>query len=1179
MQTIIPVDTASGVLDVSQEKAIQPIMPLDTTIGDFKSLINPAQEFLSAPETITYPGSGLVFVNNYRVGDVIDAGELQYAQEYREAIIKAEHELQSHFANPITVNLSFKLQTIPDTDSQGNYTVAAENSHDSVKVSYNELKQALLAHATTSDQLAAVSSLATADPSGGIKIVSFSPLTVQPVMFELSPAMARMLGITQTVPTDGDGEITLNDGMWLQWVEKNFNSDLDYLNFSGDDVVGTLEHEISEVMGRFSQLGVTHYGNGQPDYNWAPLDLFRYSATGGALNPMPARDYTGGGDGRPSYFSIDGIHLLSQFHNSVRTDGTFDGTDLGDWDSSVKNDPFGKVGPGLIDTLSDTDLRVMEILGWNPRVVNGLDQLTHTGDSVKDVASNVLSQMDNLNVSTMMDARPSIELPPEVAVNDVTAVHGQSIAAWYLFTASDPNGDAISKCAFWNSGTGGGHFVLDGVVQGTNQEIDVDAAQLSRLSYQSGSGADTLWVRAYDGTQWSPWSNSFTVTAPIDSAPVETAANIVLGKDQTAVAGVDLFTTSDADGDPVAQFAFWNTGAGGGHFSINGFAQAAGQEIDVDASQHSQLAYQAGSASDTLWVRANDGYVWGSWSQSFTVSAFVDTAPAVSVANLNAAHGQSFAAADLFSASDADGDSISKYAFWNSGTGGGHFMLDGVVQGSGREIDATAAQLSQLSYQSGSGADTLWVRVNDGTQWSNWSSSFTVMAPIDAAPTVTVSNVNAAHGDIFAAADLFSASDADGDSISKYAFWNSGTGGGHFMLDGAVQRSGQEIDVSAAQLSQLGYQSGSGADTLWVRVNDGTQWSNWSGSFTVTAPIDAAPTVSVANVSAAHGQSFAAADLFSASDADGDSISKYAFWNSGTGGGQFMLDGAVQRSGQEIDVSAAQLSQLSYQSGSGADTLWARVNDGTQWSNWSGSFTVTAPIDTGAVVTPASPSISSFAGQNFAASSLFTYSDPFGSPAVQYDLWNSGGGGGHFVLNGTSLPANQDNVVYADKLGELSYQVGNGSDTLWVRANDGTVWGAWSRSFSISDPPAVAAGETITLGSAYAGRVDFLADTGMLKLENSSSFAGTVAGLHGQDAIDFADIDFSATSTLGYAANADNSGGTLSVGDGMHTANIALLGSYMASTFVAGSDGHGGTLISEAAQASTQSPIVAQPHA
>jgi hypothetical protein len=53
---------------------------------------------------------------------------------------------------------------------------------------------------------------------------------------------------------------------------------------------------------------------------------------------------------------------------------------------------------------------------------------------------------------------------------------------------------------------------------------------------------------------------------------------------------------------------------------------------------------------------------------------------------------------------------------------------------------------------------------------------------------------------------------------------------------------------------------------------------------------------------------------------------------------------------------------------------------------------------------------------------------------------------------------------------------------------------------------------------------------------------------------------------------------TLSM-DGTHIANIALLGSYMASTFAAASDGHGGTLISEAAQTASQTPLLTQPHA
>jgi hypothetical protein len=78
----------------------------------------------------------------------------------------------------------------------------------------------------------------------------------------------------------------------------------------------------------------------------------------------------------------------------------------------------------------------------------------------------------------------------------------------------------------------------------------------------------------------------------------------------------------------------------------------------------------------------------------------------------------------------------------------------------------------------------------------------------------------------------------------------------------------------------------------------------------------------------------------------------------------------------------------------------------------------------------------------------------------------------------------------------------------------------------------------------------------------------------------------------GLAATADglpsNGGGKLikqpvaeaqqTLGDGNHTADIALLRNYMASSFATSSDGQGGTLISEAAQGGSQPPLIAQPH-
>jgi hypothetical protein len=46
-------------------------------------------------------------------------------------------------------------------------------------------------------------------------------------------------------------------------------------------------------------------------------------------------------------------------------------------------------------------------------------------------------------------------------------------------------------------------------------------------------------------------------------------------------------------------------------------------------------------------------------------------------------------------------------------------------------------------------------------------------------------------------------------------------------------------------------------------------------------------------------------------------------------------------------------------------------------------------------------------------------------------------------------------------------------------------------------------------------------------MDASSQFAGMIAGLAPGSELDLADIGFGASSTLGYAANVSNTGGTL----------------------------------------------------
>jgi len=49
--------------------------------------------------------------------------------------------------------------------------------------------------------------------------------------------------------------------------------------------------------------------------------------------------------------------------------------------------------------------------------------------------------------------------------------------------------------------------------------------------------------------------------------------------------------------------------------------------------------------------------------------------------------------------------------------------------------------------------------------------------------------------------------------------------------------------------------------------------------------------------------------------------------------------------------------------------------------------------------------------------------------------------------------------------------------------------------------------------------------------------------------------------SLGYTANADGTGGTLSISDGTHSASIALLGQSASAGFQVGSDAGGGAMV------------------
>ena len=65
----------------------------------------------------------------------------------------------------------------------------------------------------------------------------------------------------------------------------------------------------------------------------------------------------------------------------------------------------------------------------------------------------------------------------------------------------------------------------------------------------------------------------------------------------------------------------------------------------------------------------------------------------VTTTDKTATAGQSFSLSSLFSVSDADGDTITKYELWDSTSDAtsGHFVVNGVAQPAGTMIEITAA--------------------------------------------------------------------------------------------------------------------------------------------------------------------------------------------------------------------------------------------------------------------------------------------------------------------------------------------------------------------------------------------------------------------------------------------------------------------------------------------------------
>jgi hypothetical protein len=104
-------------------------------------------------------------------------------------------------------------------------------------------------------------------------------------------------------------------------------------------------------------------------------------------------------------------------------------------------------------------------------------------------------------------------------------------------------------------------------------------------------------------------------------------------------------------------------------------------------------------------------------------------------------------------------------------------------------------------------------------------------------------------------------------------------------------------------------------------------------------------------------------------------------------------------------------------------------------------------------------------------------------------------------------------------------------------------------------------GGLLDCASSFGQNVAFTGVAGTLELAKSQSYGGTIGGFSktGGTFLDLSDIAFTGSGEATFSGTTKS--GVLTVTDGTHTAHIKLSGNYTTSTFVASSDGHGGTIV------------------
>src|SRR5262249_4372474 len=183
---------------------------------------------------------------------------------------------------------------------------------------------------------------------------------------------------------------------------------------------------------------------------------------------------------------------------------------------------------------------------------------------------------------------------------------------------------------------------------------------------------------------------------------------------------------------------------------------------------------------------------------------------------------------------------------------------------------------------------------------------------------------------------------------------------------------------------------------------------------------------------------------------EGGSATQYQFWDGGAGANSAYFwtpTNEHHAANVAINVAGSDLDDVWIRGGQagGAETMWVRSLDGGVWGDWH-AFTFNTLPNHAPVATINDHSLAT--NEWARGSSGLSYSDSDGNPAKKNQFWDDGGAASRGYV---WTPDNEHHAagttieVTAADVGNVWVRGGafGGSETMWVRAFDGTDWSAW----------------------------------------------------------------------------------------------------------------------------------------